>query len=89
MPNSVALIRDCPHPEAAKKLIDFLLSEETEILLAKSRARQVPLGPVNATALPPELSEMQAWAADGCDLLKAASVNQQVLDWLMAEHTGK
>ncbi len=89
LPNSVALIRGAPHPEAAKRFIDFLLSEEIELLLANSRARQIPLGPVDESKLPEEVIELKAWAADGVDLTKAAEVNQQVLDWLTAEHTGQ
>ena len=45
IPNTVAMIKGCPNPEGAKKLIDFLLSPEVEIKLAKSASRQVPLNP--------------------------------------------
>lgn len=89
MPNSVAMIRNCPHPDAAKKLIDFLLSEETELLLAKSRARQIPLGAVDESQLPEEVIQLKKWATDGCDVMPAAKMNQQILDWLNAEHTGQ
>ena len=43
IPNTVALIKDCPHPEAGKKLIDFLLSREVEAMLAKSGSAQMPV----------------------------------------------
>lgn len=89
MPNSVALIRGGPNPDAGKKLIDFLLTAETEVLLARSRSRQIPLGNVDKSQLPDELEELQEWAADGCDLKAAAAFNQAVLDWLTAEHTGQ
>ncbi|MEQ9406415.1 MAG: extracellular solute-binding protein [Fuerstiella sp.] len=88
LPNSVALIRGCSHPEPAKAFIDFLLSEEVELLLAQSKARQIPLGPVDESQLPAEVQELRVWAADGADLIPAGRVNQQVLDWLTAEHTG-
>ena len=45
IPNTVALIKKCPNPQGAKKLIDFLLSPEVEIKLAKSASRQIPLNP--------------------------------------------
>jgi iron(III) transport system substrate-binding protein len=45
LPNTVALIRGAPHPENAKKLIDFLLSEEVERSLAFGRSAQIPLHP--------------------------------------------
>ncbi len=43
IPNSVALIKDGPHPEAAKALIDFLLDPEVESKLARTRSIQIPL----------------------------------------------
>ncbi len=42
MPNTVSMIKNSPNPENAKKLIDYLLSAETERALAKSCA-QMPL----------------------------------------------
>ncbi len=45
IPNTVAMINNCPHPDAAKKLIDYLLSPEVEEALALSESRQVPLNP--------------------------------------------
>lgn len=43
IPNTVALINNCPHPEAGKKLIDFLLRRETEQALAASGSAQMPV----------------------------------------------
>lgn len=43
IPNTVALIKNAPHPEAAKKLLDFILSEELEILLAESDSHNSPV----------------------------------------------
>lgn len=43
IPNTVAMIRNCPHPANAKKLIDFLLRPDIELMLARSRALQIPL----------------------------------------------
>jgi iron(III) transport system substrate-binding protein len=45
MPNTVALVKGAPHPEQAKKLIDYLLSRQVEEKLAKSTAAQMPLHP--------------------------------------------
>ncbi len=42
MPNTVCLIKDSPHTENAKKMMDYLLSKETEAKLAISCA-QMPL----------------------------------------------
>jgi iron(III) transport system substrate-binding protein len=43
LPNTVALVRGAPHPETARRLIDYLLSAETECALAASGSGQVPL----------------------------------------------
>ncbi len=45
IPNTVCKIKGCPHPEAADKLIDFLLSPKVEALLAKGPSAQIPLRP--------------------------------------------
>lgn len=89
LPNSVALIRNCPHPDKAKQFIDFLLSEEAEVMLANQSARQIPLGPVDESLLPAELQQLQMWAAEGVELSVGAEVNQDVLDWLMSEYQGQ
>lgn len=44
MPNMVAMLKGGPHPENAKRLIDYLLSAEVEAQLAASPAAQMPLG---------------------------------------------
>jgi len=43
IPNSVAIVKGCPHPDAAKKLVDFVLSEKVEGLLAAAKSAQIPL----------------------------------------------
>lgn len=43
IPNTVAIVKDCPHPEEAKKLVDFLLATEIEEHLARGRSLQIPL----------------------------------------------
>ncbi len=53
VPNAAVLIRGARHPEAARKLIDFLLSKETEQKLAFADCAQIPLHP--GVKLPPEL----------------------------------
>jgi iron(III) transport system substrate-binding protein len=43
VPNAVVLIVGAPHPDLGKKLVDYLLSKETEARLARSDAAQIPL----------------------------------------------
>jgi iron(III) transport system substrate-binding protein len=85
IPNSVALIARCPHPTEAAKLIRFLLSPETELRLARSASRQVPLGPVRDSELPPEVRALMDDVQRGFPLQDAARHDQEVLNWLTAE----
>lgn len=87
LPNSVAMIRDCPHPEAAVKFIEYLLSEEVELSLANSASRQIPLGAVNRSQLSAEVLQLSEWAEDGVLLDGAAQHDQETLDWLSHEYT--
>jgi iron(III) transport system substrate-binding protein len=43
IPNTLAFIRNSPHPEAANKLVDYLLSEKVERRLAEGPSAQIPL----------------------------------------------
>lgn len=45
IPNTLAVIKNCPHPEAAHKLVDYLLRPAVEERLAKSGSAQIPLNP--------------------------------------------
>ena len=56
VPNAAVLIRGAPHPDAARRLIDYLLSPETERKLARADCAQIPLHP--GVAGPPELKPM-------------------------------
>lgn len=55
MPNMLSLIAGARHPEAGKKLIDYLLSAEVERMLAESEAVQIPLhtGVEGPKSIPP------------------------------------
>ncbi len=48
IPNTVARVRGGSNPQAAARLIDFLLSEEVEVMLAESPSRNIPLRPALA-----------------------------------------
>jgi iron(III) transport system substrate-binding protein len=45
IPNTVGLIQGAPHPDNARKLIDYLLSAQVEESLAFSDSMQIPLRP--------------------------------------------
>jgi iron(III) transport system substrate-binding protein len=56
VPNVAVFIQGAPHPETAKKLIDYLLSQETEQKLAFADCAQIPLHP--GVKMPTELKPM-------------------------------
>ncbi len=57
VPNAAVLIKGGPHPGTARKLIDFLLTRETERKLAFADCAQIPLHPGVQT--PPELKAIK------------------------------
>ncbi|MBM81606.1 MAG: ABC transporter substrate-binding protein [Planctomycetaceae bacterium] len=86
MPNSVAIIRGTPRLTKAQRLVDFLLSEENEIELAKSKARQIPLGPVDETQLSEDVRKLKTWAADAYDITGLSAARMECLNWLKSEY---
>ena len=85
IPNTVAIIRGTDRLEDAKKLVDFLLSEEVELMLAASQARQIPLGPVDESQLSDEVRRLKAWSTESYDLNGLLEARRAVLAWLKSE----
>lgn len=73
IPNTVMVLAKAPHPQAARKFVDWLLSKEVEAELARSDAAQIP---VRADVPRPEHVRSAAqfkvlevdWAKIGADL---------------------
>ena len=86
IPNTVAIIRGTKREAAARKLVDFLLSAETELALARSKSRQIPLGPVPADQVPAEVRELAEWAKAGVDLTQLGPARAECLAWLKGEY---
>jgi iron(III) transport system substrate-binding protein len=86
IPNSVAIIKGTSRMEQAQRLVDFLLSAETELALSKSNARQIPLGPIDESQLSEEVRQLKTWAADGYDLNPLAQARTECLQWLKSEY---
>jgi iron(III) transport system substrate-binding protein len=86
IPNTVALIRGSPSSRRAQQLADYLLSEQTELALSRSAARQIPLGPVDEAQLSDDVRQLKAWAADGYDLNQLADAHRECLAWLKSEY---
>ena len=86
IPNSVAIIRGTRRENEGRRLVDFLLSEETELALSRSKSRQIPLGPVPPDQLPAEVRELAEWAKDGIDLRPLSPARAACLEWLKLEY---
>jgi iron(III) transport system substrate-binding protein len=73
IPNTVALIRGGPNPEAGRQLIDFLLSSRVEEMLAQAESGQIPLRPtVNRPSHVPRLDQIKVMNAD----------YEKIADWM-------
>ena len=80
VPNAVVLIKGGPHPDAARKLIDFLLSRETERQLAFADCAQIPLHPGVET--PPELKSIRDIKVMQVDYAKVAAKMTEIQPFL-------
>lgn len=86
IPNTASIIKGTRHRAAAEALVDFLASAETELALARSKSRQVPVGPVNSADLPEDVRPMKAWADAGIDLRPLLQTRHECLQWLKSEY---
>lgn len=86
IPNTVSIIKGTKKRKLAEQFVDWLLSAESELVMANSPSRQVPLGPVDASALPDEVKQLNDWAADGFDLNRTARSQADCLEWLKSEY---
>jgi len=85
IPNTVALIHGCQHKAEAQLLVDYLLSAQTELALARSKSRQIPLGPVDAQQIPTEVRELAQSVPQGYDLRTLEQPRRECIEWLKSE----
>jgi iron(III) transport system substrate-binding protein len=91
VPNCAVLIAGSPHPDAARRFIDYLLSPETEQRLAESEAAQMPVRP--GVPVPPDvvpLERLKPMAVDYSSLgAKLEDLSRGYLkDWVDRMHAG-
>ena len=79
IPNMVNLMKGAPHPGNGKKLIDFLLSRQTEATLAQSCA-QMPLH--NGVPVPPGVPSLDNIVPMKIDYDKTANKLVEIQDYL-------
>jgi iron(III) transport system substrate-binding protein len=85
LPNPVTMIRGCPNPEGARKLIDYLLSPEVEAKLAETESHQFPLNPQVKAQLPKEIERPEAVKTMDADFEKAADLWDEAQTFLRNE----
>ena len=83
IPNTVAMIKGSPHPDAARRLIDFLLSPASEAMLARGASAQIPLNPV--VELPRAIETPKTVKSMPVDFAVAAEKWDVVMDFLERE----
>jgi iron(III) transport system substrate-binding protein len=76
VPNAAVLIKGGPNAENGKRLIDFLLSQETERMLAFSDAAQIPLH--EGVETPPSVMRIEAMKTMEVDYAKVARKMQEI-----------
>jgi iron(III) transport system substrate-binding protein len=86
IPNTCAIVAGSKRAGDARRLVDYLLSEECELALARSRSRQIPLGPVDTSKLPDEVRELVPLVSKAYPLKKAAATRAECLQWLKSEY---
>lgn len=85
IPNTVAMIAGGRNPANARRFIDFVLSAETELALANSPSRQIPLGPVDISRLNDDVRLLMESVARGCSLEGLDSIRTSCVAWLKEE----
>lgn len=85
IPNTVAIIRGTKREAEAQRLVDYLTSQATELRLARSTARQIPLGDVGGESLPDEVKRLLPRVDHSVDLRDLLPYRREVLDWLRVE----
>lgn len=85
IPNTVAVVKGCPNPAGAKKLVDHLLRAETEAKLTEGGGFQIPLNPEVRAKLPPALLTPTQVKAMTVDWDKAADLWDEAQTFLRDE----
>jgi iron(III) transport system substrate-binding protein len=83
IPNTLAIMKGCPHPEAARKLVDYLLSVEVEKKLAAGPSAQIPLG--GDPSIQPRVETPETVHAMEVDFAAAARAWDEAAAYLQAE----
>ena len=89
IPNTVGMIANCANPEHAQRFIDHLLSARTELALANSASRQIPLGVVDHALLNSEVRALADAAAEAGSLAGLSDIRTACVGGLKQQGTGR
>lgn len=82
IPNTVAIIKGTQRMEAARRLVDYLVSADVQLKMANSKSRQIPVGPVDESQLSTEVKQLREWADNAHDLRGTLQARSECLAWL-------
>ena len=85
IPNTLSILKGCPHPAEARKLIDYLLTPRIEEQLANSPSAQIPLHPRAKSS--PRVQTPATIRAMQVDFVAAARGWKEVAGFLRDEFT--
>ena len=84
IPNTVALVRGGPNPEAGKRLMEYLLMPPVEDRLAKVRSLQIPLNPgISVPDRVPSIAAIKTMEVSFEDMAKAMTRAAEQLQALL------
>jgi len=86
IPNTLAVIRGGPNPEAARRLLDYLLAPQVEMKLAAGPSAQIPLNPQVGVEV--RVETPQTKKAMAVDFPAAASCWDRAAEFLRNEFAG-
>ena len=86
IPNTIAILERSPHPEAARRLVDFLLAPATEEQLAHGPSAQIPLNPQVTTK--PKVETPKTVKAMPADFAAAANAWDVAAEFIQDEFLG-
>jgi iron(III) transport system substrate-binding protein len=86
IPNTLAIVKGCPHPAAARRLVEYLLSPEVEAKLAVGPSGQIPLNP--QVKVKPKVETPETIRAMKVDFSAAADKWDIAAKFLRDEFTG-
>jgi iron(III) transport system substrate-binding protein len=88
IPNTLAIMKGCPNPAGARRLIDFLLHPEVEKKLAEGDSRQIPMNPAVSVSLPPDIPTPRTAHPMRVDWQKAVDLWDDAWEFLHQEFAG-